>query len=125
MRIALAALLWRQGQEAAAESEWEFACTNIAGAQAGACPPTPTQRPPPTVVVSPPPPPHTHTVGCTKYQDPEWLAVVRRWPPSMIAHLEDFLKLRSSKVGQEATARAAAARRQGAVPPPSGAGFLE
>ena len=87
--------------------------------------PHPHPAPPTHSAWAPPPPPHTHTVGCTKDQDPEWLAVVRRWPPSMIAHLEDFLKLRSSKVGQEATARAAAARRQGAVPPPSGAGFLE
>ncbi|KAI7844602.1 hypothetical protein COHA_001842 [Chlorella ohadii] len=29
MRAALAALYWRQGQEAAAEAEWNFACTSI------------------------------------------------------------------------------------------------
>ncbi|GBG00639.1 hypothetical protein Rsub_13391 [Raphidocelis subcapitata] len=29
MRVALAALLWRRGQEAAAEEQWQFACDNI------------------------------------------------------------------------------------------------
>lgn len=29
MRAALAALLWRRGDEAAAEGEWDWACTKI------------------------------------------------------------------------------------------------
>lgn len=65
MRAALAALYWRQGREAAAEAEWEFACTRI-------------------------------TVGCSRYQDPDWVFRIRRWPPVMCAYLEDFLALRST-----------------------------
>jgi len=62
MRVALAALLWRRGDEAAAEGEWHYACDNI-------------------------------TVGCRKYTDSDWLSRIRRWPPSMVAALQDFLKL--------------------------------
>jgi hypothetical protein len=63
MRIALAALLWRRGQEAEAEDAWRYACDNI-------------------------------TVGCRKYTDADWLARVRRWPPSMRGALGDFLALK-------------------------------
>lgn len=31
MRVALASLYWSKGEEAAAESEWEFACNKITG----------------------------------------------------------------------------------------------
>ncbi|KAF6257809.1 hypothetical protein COO60DRAFT_1271090 [Scenedesmus sp. NREL 46B-D3] len=34
------------------------------------------------------------SAGCSKYQDKKWLAEVRRWPPVMVAHLQDFLALR-------------------------------
>ncbi|KAG7668392.1 hypothetical protein NADE_008481 [Nannochloris sp. 'desiccata'] len=63
MRAALAAQLYNAGQEGEAESEWNFACSNI-------------------------------TVGCTKYQDVEWLSTIRRWPPVMVERLQAFLKLR-------------------------------
>jgi tetratricopeptide (TPR) repeat protein len=33
------------------------------------------------------------SAGCSKYQDKKWLAEVRRWPPVMVAHLQDFLAL--------------------------------
>lgn len=35
------------------------------------------------------------TAGCRKYADREWLQTVRRWPPVMVAYLQDFLQLRS------------------------------
>jgi hypothetical protein len=34
------------------------------------------------------------TAGCRKYEDREWLQVVRRWPPVMVAYLQDFLRLK-------------------------------
>jgi hypothetical protein len=37
------------------------------------------------------------TVGCKKYQDFDWLSRIRRWPPSMVDHLRNFLTLRSVK----------------------------
>jgi len=46
MRAALAAMYWRQGREAAAEAQWEYACDSI-------------------------------TVGCSKYQDQDWLYRIR------------------------------------------------
>ncbi|KIY95987.1 hypothetical protein MNEG_11974 [Monoraphidium neglectum] len=36
------------------------------------------------------------TVGCRKYTDADWLSRVRRWPPSMVAALSDFLSLKHS-----------------------------
>jgi tetratricopeptide (TPR) repeat protein len=33
------------------------------------------------------------SAGCSKYQDRKWLSEVRRWPPVMVAHLQDFLAL--------------------------------
>ena len=35
------------------------------------------------------------SAGCSKYQDQEWLATIRRWPPVMRAHLRAFLALDS------------------------------
>ncbi len=35
MRVALASLYWSKGEEAAAESEWEFACNKITGEWVG------------------------------------------------------------------------------------------
>ncbi|BDA47067.1 hypothetical protein COCOBI_09-5220 [Coccomyxa sp. Obi] len=66
LRAALAALYWSQGKEAAAESEWNFACERI-------------------------------SVGCSKYQDRDWLARIRRWPPSMVDRMTSFLALASTK----------------------------
>ncbi|KAK9918641.1 hypothetical protein WJX75_005609 [Coccomyxa subellipsoidea] len=66
LRAALAALYWSQGNEAAAESEWNFACERI-------------------------------SVGCSKYQDKDWLTRIRRWPPSMVDRMTSFLALASSK----------------------------
>lgn len=37
------------------------------------------------------------TVGCSKYQDEEWLRHVRRWPPVMVERLQAFLALQSNK----------------------------
>jgi len=34
------------------------------------------------------------SVGCTKFRDKEWLSRVRRWPPAMVAYLDNFLNLR-------------------------------
>ena len=90
MRAALAALYWRQGDEAAAEAEWGYACTRI-------------------------------TAGCTRYQDPDWLATVRRWPPVMVNRLQAFLRLRSAEA-TPAERRAAAAGQQ---PAPRRAGLRE
>ncbi|WIA36695.1 hypothetical protein OEZ86_007972 [Tetradesmus obliquus] len=33
------------------------------------------------------------SAGCSKYQDRKWLQEVRRWPPVMVARLQDFLAL--------------------------------
>jgi len=30
-------------------------------------------------------------VGCSAYQDPNWVRTVRRWPPSIAIKLEQFL----------------------------------
>ena len=35
-------------------------------------------------------------VGCSKYQDVDWLARVRRWPPVMVERLQAFLTIRSN-----------------------------
>jgi tetratricopeptide (TPR) repeat protein len=36
------------------------------------------------------------TVGCSKYQDIEWVSTIRRWPPVMVERLQAFLKLRNN-----------------------------
>lgn len=36
------------------------------------------------------------SAGCRKYQDKRWLQEVRRWPPVMVSHLQDFLALRQT-----------------------------
>lgn len=35
------------------------------------------------------------SVGCGKYQDADWLRRVRRWPPVMVARMQDFLRLQA------------------------------
>lgn len=70
MRAALAALYWSQGLEQAAEDEWRFTCDNINPGQV--------------------------FDSCALYRDPDWLRRIRRWPPIMVEHMEDFLKLKSS-----------------------------
>eukprot|EP00877_Chromochloris_zofingiensis_P006048 jgi/Chrzof1/1697/Cz10g17190.t1 len=37
------------------------------------------------------------SVGCSKYQDADWLRRIRRWPPLMVDRMQDFLALRSAK----------------------------
>ena len=69
MRVALSALYWSNGKEEEAETQWQFACDNIA-------------------------------VGCSKYQDVDWLRRIRRWPPVMVEKLKDFLALRSQQQQQ-------------------------
>ena len=32
-------------------------------------------------------------VGCAKYKDLDYVSRIRRWPPSMVAKLKDFLEL--------------------------------
>lgn len=66
MRAALAALYWSQGQQQAAEGQWEYACDSI-------------------------------TVGCRKYQSKEWLLSIRRWPPRMVALMQDFLTMKDGR----------------------------
>ncbi|MEW5317635.1 MAG: hypothetical protein WDW38_008917 [Sanguina aurantia] len=34
-------------------------------------------------------------VGCSKYQDVDWLRRIRRWPPTMVAKMQDFVRLKS------------------------------
>jgi hypothetical protein len=34
-------------------------------------------------------------VGCRKYADSDWLRRIRRWPPTMVVHMQDFLRLRA------------------------------
>ena len=34
------------------------------------------------------------SVGCDKYRDLEWVSIVRRWPPNLVAKLEAFLARR-------------------------------
>jgi len=40
------------------------------------------------------------TVGCSKYQDVDWLTRVRRWPPVMAARMQAFLKLDGAGLGK-------------------------
>jgi hypothetical protein len=35
-------------------------------------------------------------VGCSKYQDRDWLLRIRRWPPRMADMMQDFLQLKRS-----------------------------
>eukprot|EP00960_Hanusia_phi_P054393 762639-Hanusia_phi.AAC.8 len=75
MHVALAAIAWSAGDRETAESEvmgnddgvdltssqWEFACNKI-------------------------------QTGCSLYsRDMDWLSTVRRWPPSMVANMKQFL----------------------------------
>lgn len=46
-------------------------------------------------------------VGCRKYQDQDWLRVVRRWPPAMVQRMNDFLTF--SPAGGAAAGAGAAA----------------
>jgi tetratricopeptide (TPR) repeat protein len=36
------------------------------------------------------------TVGCSRYQDEDWLFRIRRWPPLMVEKMREFLALRSN-----------------------------
>ena len=35
------------------------------------------------------------SVGCSKYQDKDWLSRIRRWPPKMVERMGNFLALAS------------------------------
>ena len=84
MRAALAAMRWSRGEEAEAEATWGWACEKINSG----------------VLVEGGP----ALDGCALYRDPEWLGKVRRWPPSMVRKMGDFLKLRDPSRGEGANA---------------------
>ncbi|EFJ11120.1 hypothetical protein SELMODRAFT_447134 [Selaginella moellendorffii] len=70
MRAALAAVYWSMGRANEAEDEWEFACEKINSGRL--------------------------FDGCERYKDTDWLKRIRRWPPVMIQHMDDFLRVRKS-----------------------------
>ncbi|XP_024520021.1 uncharacterized protein LOC9631231 isoform X1 [Selaginella moellendorffii] len=70
MRAALAAVYWSMGRANEAEDEWEFACEKINSGRL--------------------------FDGCERYKDTDWLKRIRRWPPVMIQHMDDFLRVRES-----------------------------
>ena len=53
------------------------------------------------------------TVGCSKYQDTEWLRKIRRWPPVMVDRLQAFIKMRSTAAGAGGDARQPTKRYSG------------
>ena len=76
MRAALAAMHWSRGEDAAAEQNWGWACEKI---NSGVL----TEGGP-------------ALDGCALYRDSDWLARIRRWPPTMVKKMDDFIKLRES-----------------------------
>ena len=74
MRAALAAMHWSRGEDAEAEQNWGWACEKI---NSGVL----TEGGP-------------ALDGCALYKDSDWLGRIRRWPPSMVKKMDDFLKLR-------------------------------
>jgi hypothetical protein len=74
MRAALAAMHWSFGEEEKAEEYWEWACTRINSGVLREGGPA--------------------IDGCRLYKDMDWLARIRRWPPSMVRKMDDFLNLR-------------------------------
>ena len=83
-RAALAALYWGMGQPEKAEENWEWCCTQI---NSGVLPGS-----------------NTFIDGCGQYSDMDWLGRIRRWPPSMVARMDAFLKLRPPIQPQPPTA---------------------
>ena len=81
MRIAQAAIAWHAGQQAKAESLFEFACSQIYQGQVlegeeGRGGPV--------------------LDSCLLYRDDSWVRNVRRWPPKLADWLSDFLALRAT-----------------------------
>lgn len=74
MRAALAAMHWSRGEDAEAERYWGWACEKI---NSGVL----TEGGP-------------ALDGCALYKDSDWLARIRRWPPSMVKKMDDFINLR-------------------------------
>ena len=77
MRAALAAMHWSRGEEAKAESYWGWACDKI---NSGVL----TEGGP-------------ALDGCALYRDSDWLGRIRRWPPSMVTKMDNFINLREQK----------------------------
>jgi len=74
MRAALAAMRWSRGEEDEAERDWNWACEKI---NSGVL----TEGGP-------------ALDGCALYRDSDWLGRIRRWPPSMVSKMDDFIRLR-------------------------------
>ena len=74
MRAALAAMHWSRGEEDEAERDWNWACEKI---NSGVL----TEGGP-------------ALDGCALYRDSDWLGKIRRWPPSMVSKMDDFIRLR-------------------------------
>ena len=74
MRAALAAMHWSRGEEDEAERDWNWACEKI---NSGVL----TEGGP-------------ALDGCALYRDRDWLGRIRRWPPSMVSKMDDFIRLR-------------------------------
>ena len=74
MRAALAAMHWSRGEQDAAERDWNWACEKI---NSGVL----TEGGP-------------ALDGCALYRDSDWLGRIRRWPPSMVTKMDDFIRLR-------------------------------
>jgi len=73
MRAAIAALYYAGGNQSQAESTWQWACTQINSG----------------VLIEGGP---VHD-SCSKYGDADWLLRIRRWPPVMVARMQDFRRL--------------------------------
>lgn len=73
MRAALSALYWERGDEQRAEDNWNDSCTMINSGQLVEGGPV--------------------LDGCELYRDFDWLARIRRWPPSMVQRFRKFINL--------------------------------
>ena len=74
MRAALAAMHWSRGEEDETERDWNWACEKI---NSGVL----TEGGP-------------ALDSCALYRDSDWLGRIRRWPPSMVSKMDDFIRLR-------------------------------
>ena len=77
MRAALAAMHWSRGEPELAEEKWNWACEKI---NSGVL----TEGGP-------------ALDGCALYRDMDWLARIRRWPPSMVRKMDAFVNLRERR----------------------------
>ena len=76
MRAALAAMHWSRGEPEEAETKWNWACEKI---NSGVL----TEGGP-------------ALDGCALYRDMDWLARIRRWPPSMVRKMDAFVNLKQT-----------------------------